>query len=70
MAFYIWADTSAISADSAELCRTWLSELSVAATPGIDFDPGEGHHWVRFSLAGSTATIAEAARRLRRWRGC
>lgn len=69
-ALYIWADTSAISADSAELCRTWLSELSVAATPGIDFDPGEGHHWVRFSLAGSTATIAEAARRLRRWRGC
>ena len=69
-AFYVWAETSSLSADSVALCRTWLAELSIAATPGIDFDPTEGHLWVRFSLAGSTATVAEAARRLRRWRGC
>ena len=55
-AFYIWADTSALSPDSVELCREWLAELSVAATPGIDFDPQHGHDWVRFSLAGSTET--------------
>jgi aspartate/methionine/tyrosine aminotransferase len=44
-----------------------LSEIGVAATPGIDFDPTQGHSFIRFSFAGATEDMAEAARRLRGW---
>jgi len=44
-----------------------LHEAGVAATPGADFDPVRGHQFVRFSFAGETADIAEAARRLKSW---
>ena len=37
-AFYVYADVSHLAADSLELCRRWLDEAGVAATPGIDFD--------------------------------
>ena len=66
-AFYVWADVSAWTDDSEALCRTWLDELGVAATPGIDFDPERGQRWVRFSFAGDGDEIAEAVRRLARW---
>ncbi len=67
-AFYIYAEVSALTNDSSEFCRRMLSETGIAATPGTDFDPGRGHRYVRFSFAGETATMAEAAARLRRWR--
>ncbi len=38
-------------------------------TPGIDFDPAEGHRYARFSYAGATDDMAEAMRRLRKWGG-
>jgi aspartate/methionine/tyrosine aminotransferase len=41
----------------------------VAATPGIDFDPARGSRYVRFSFAGSTDDMAEAAGRLKNWLG-
>lgn len=63
-AFYCWADVSHLSDDSAALCRRWLNELGVAVTPGIDFDPVDGHRWVRFSYAGDTDEVATAMRRL------
>jgi aspartate/methionine/tyrosine aminotransferase len=44
-----------------------LAETGVAATPGRDFDPYHGDDWVRFSFAGSSDDIAEAARRLADW---
>lgn len=66
-AFYAYANTSALSGDSQSLCRTWLREIGVAATPGIDFDPTRGHSWVRFSFAGSTDDITAAAERLVGW---
>jgi aspartate/methionine/tyrosine aminotransferase len=44
-----------------------LREAGVAATPGIDFDPMRGRRFVRFSYAGPTAEMVEAARRLRHW---
>jgi aspartate/methionine/tyrosine aminotransferase len=40
----------------------------VAITPGIDFDPEQGHRFVRFSFAGSGEDMREAARRLGAWR--
>ncbi len=67
-AFYIYADVSAMTNDSEDFCRRMLQELGVAATPGIDFDPGRGNAFVRFSFAGSTEDMAEAARRLQDWR--
>jgi aspartate/methionine/tyrosine aminotransferase len=66
-AFYAYARTDAIAPDSQMLCAHWLAELGVAATPGVDFDPGRGHRWVRFSFAGATADVAEAVGRLERW---
>ena len=71
-AFYVWArvdhlGTDAGEADSQSLCRTWLDELGVAATPGVDFDPTNGHRFVRFSFAGSTDDITAAVQRLGEW---
>ena len=67
-AFYIYADVSAMTDDSEALCKRILAETGIACTPGIDFDPARGHKFVRFSFAGSEATIAEAARRLIAWK--
>jgi aspartate/methionine/tyrosine aminotransferase len=66
-AFYIWARTDHLMADSQELCARWLDEIGVAATPGIDFDPVNGHRFVRFSFAGAEADVAQAVVRLRDW---
>jgi aspartate/methionine/tyrosine aminotransferase len=63
-AFYVYADVSAHGDDSEDLCRRLLAETGVAITPGVDFDPVRGHSWVRLSFAGSTADMAEAARRI------
>jgi aspartate/methionine/tyrosine aminotransferase len=65
-AFYVWADMSSWGGSRA-LCRTWLEELGVAATPGMDFDPDRGERYVRFSVAGTTEEIEEAAGRLGPW---
>ena len=54
--------------DAADFCRRMLNEAGVATTPGLDFDPLRGHRFVRFSFAGATADMAEAARRLIAWR--
>ncbi|MBF0305185.1 MAG: aminotransferase class I/II-fold pyridoxal phosphate-dependent enzyme, partial [Alphaproteobacteria bacterium] len=66
-AFYVYADVSAMTNDSAAFCRRILAETGVAITPGIDFDPQRGHQFVRFSFAGATHDMAEAARRLAAW---
>ena len=67
-AFYLYADVAALTNDSVEFCRRMLTEIGVAATPGIDFDPTRGHATVRFSFAGTTADIAVAVERLKGWR--
>jgi aspartate/methionine/tyrosine aminotransferase len=67
-AFYIYADVSRLTNDSGEFCRRMLAETGVAATPGGDFDAERGHHFIRFSFAGSAADIAAAADRLLAWR--
>ena len=50
-----------------EILRPLLAETGVATTPGIDFDPLRGKSFLRFSFAGATADMAEAARRLKSW---
>ena len=44
-----------------------LEEAGVAATPGVDFDAERGRRYLRFCYAGTTADMAEAARRLKAW---
>ncbi len=63
-AFYIWADVSHLTDDSQALCAQWLTELDIAVTPGIDFDPVRGHQFVRFSYARSAEDMRSAMARL------
>lgn len=67
-AFYLYADVSEMTADSQAFAKRILEEAGVAATPGVDFDPVRGQEFIRFSYAGTTEAMAEAARRLRNWR--
>ncbi|MFP5332814.1 MAG: aminotransferase class I/II-fold pyridoxal phosphate-dependent enzyme [Acidimicrobiia bacterium] len=62
-AFYFWVDVSGLG-DSRELADRWLDEAGVAVTPGIDFDPTEGHRFVRLSYSESLEDIAAAIERL------
>ncbi|MDP6803974.1 MAG: aminotransferase class I/II-fold pyridoxal phosphate-dependent enzyme [Rhodospirillales bacterium] len=66
-AFYFYADVGDMTNDSHAFCRRMLAATDVAATPGVDFDPGRGHQFVRFSFSGATDEIAEAAARLHDW---
>jgi aspartate/methionine/tyrosine aminotransferase len=66
-AFYLYADVSRLTNDSQDFCRRMLMETGVAATPGLDFDAEQGHRFVRFSFAGATEDMAEAANRLKTW---
>ena len=66
-AFYLYADISHLTDDSAEFAARMLAEAGVAVTPGLDFDPLHGHRYVRFSYARCTADIEEALQRLQRW---
>jgi aspartate/methionine/tyrosine aminotransferase len=66
-AFYLYADVANLTNDSEDFCRRMLAETGVALTPGTDFDSGRGHRSLRISFAGSTAEMAEAARRLIDW---
>ncbi len=68
-AFYLYADIAHRTNDSEAFCRRLLHETGIALTPGTDFDPRRGRATLRLCYAGSAATIAEAARRLKAWRG-
>ncbi|MFQ6548289.1 pyridoxal phosphate-dependent aminotransferase [Aestuariibius sp. 2305UL40-4] len=63
-AFYLYADVSRWTEDSLAFSRELLDAAGVAATPGLDFDPGRGHRYLRFSYAGAEAEIAEGAARV------
>lgn len=67
-AFYLYADVAHMTNDSQDFCQRMLAETGVATTPGTDFDPGRGNHFVRFSFSGATEDVVQAARRLKRWR--
>ena len=67
-AFYLWARTDHLEADSKDLAAEWLRELGIAATPGIDFHPTEGHRYIRFSFCGPTESIHAAVTALQTWR--
>ena len=66
-AFYAYVDVSRFTNDSMAFARKMLAEINVAATPGLDFDPVEGHRAMRISYAGSNAEIEEATERMAAW---
>jgi aspartate/methionine/tyrosine aminotransferase len=66
-AFYLYADISHYSDDSFDFASRMLQETHVAATPGVDFDPVDGRHFIRFSYAGSAAEMHEAVMRIHDW---
>jgi len=66
-AFYLYADISRFSDDSFDFAKRMLEEAGVAATPGIDFDPVNGHNFLRFCYAGSAAEMHEAVERIGNW---
>lgn len=66
-AFYIYADVSDFTDDSLDFCHQLLEATGVATAPGIDFDPVEGGHFIRFSFAVSTPLIEDAIERMRPW---
>jgi len=66
-AFYLYCDVSHLTDDASALAKRLLDEAGVAVTPGIDFDAERGNRFLRFSYAGTTADMAEAARRLQDW---
>ena len=66
-AFYAYVDVSRFTNDSMAFAGRMLAETDVAATPGIDFDPRDGHHTMRFSYAGAFEEMSEAVDRLARW---
>jgi len=66
-AFYIYADIGHLTDDSMDFCMRLLLDTGVATAPGIDFDPEDGHRFMRFSFAVSTDRVEEALRRIAPW---
>jgi len=66
-AFYIWADIGHLTHDSVAFCEALLRDTGVATAPGVDFDPVDGHLFMRFSFAVSTPEIREALDRMTPW---
>lgn len=66
-AFYIYANVGHLTDNSLALCEKLLRDTGVATAPGIDFDPVDGHRFIRFSFAVSTPLIEEAIGRLTAW---
>lgn len=63
-AFYLYADVSGFTDDSATFATRLLDGAHVAATPGVDFDPFRGKQFLRFSYARSAADMREAVERI------
>ena len=63
-AFYVYVDVSDYTNDALAFSAEILEAAGVAVTPGLDFDPANGHKWLRLSYARSTADITEGVARL------
>ena len=66
-AFYIYADISRFTDDSLAFCMQLLKDTGVATAPGVDFDPVNGHRYMRFSFAVSTPEVEDALARITPW---
>jgi len=68
-AFYIYADCSALTADSAQFSRDLLEQAGVAVTPGADFGSHHPEHYLRFAYTTDMARLEEGVARIRRFLG-
>ena len=66
-AFYAYVDATRYTNDSMEFAKRMLAEIDVAVTPGLDFDPVNGHLALRLSYAGTMQEMQDAADRMARW---
>ena len=66
-AFYIYADVGHLTQDSLSFCARLLEDTGIATAPGVDFDPVDGHRFIRFSFAVSTDLVQEAIARMAPW---
>ena len=64
-AFYIYADSSKLAADSHVLARSILTEAGVAMTPGKDFGRNEPERHIRIAYTQPVARLEEAVARIR-----
>ena len=63
-AFYVYADSSALAADSDALARQLLTEGGVAATPGLDFGNNDPQGHMRFAYTIERSRIEEGLARM------
>jgi len=66
-AFYLYADIGHLTDDSVAFCTALLRETGVCTAPGVDFDPVDGRHFIRFSFAVSTPEVSKAIARMIPW---
>lgn len=67
-AFYVYAHLGEHlqrHQDAAGYARALLHQAGVAVVPGTDFDPVNGHEWIRLSLAPGSAVVAQGIERIR-----
>jgi aspartate/methionine/tyrosine aminotransferase len=65
-AFYVYADSSAIAADSFRLAATLINDGGVAATPGLDFGSHAPENHMRFAYTVAREQIEEGLDRMER----
>ena len=65
--FFVYADCSRFSQDSAAFCRDMLAATGVAVTPGVDFGTHRAAMHVRFAYTIDQAKIEKGIARLRTW---
>jgi aspartate/methionine/tyrosine aminotransferase len=68
-AFYVYADCSALTADSFDFARRVLTEAHVAITPGKDFGRNEPERHIRIAYTQPIARLEEAVERMRKFLG-
>jgi aspartate/methionine/tyrosine aminotransferase len=66
-AFYLYADVSRFCSDSYEFAKRMLTQIHVAVTPGVDFDPLQGRRFIRLCYAGPREEMQEAVERMGGW---
>jgi aspartate/methionine/tyrosine aminotransferase len=65
-AFYVYAETSGVAADSFDLSTTLLETAHVAMTPGRDFGVNQPERYMRIAYTQPITRLEEAVDRIRR----
>lgn len=66
-AFYLWANASDYTQNSYEFAKKMLTEIQVAATPGIDFGRNGTTHYLRFAYTRDIEHLREGVERMKKW---